>query len=106
METDYKFMANFLINKLLITRCVISGLTLEEYFDRRKYNREIELALCRMILLERISKLSNVGGLLSTNSDQCYERVVHLIASLAEQSWGLTLPTIYMILSTIHTTIF
>ena len=81
----------------------IAGLITEEDLGSRKYHISIEVPLCRRLLKDRIRRLRKPGGLSSTNAAQCYDKVVNLFASLEAYSFGIPLPTLSMLLSTIHT---
>ena len=46
MEAYYNFLAEYLINKLFFPSGESEGLTPEELFGSRKYQRSVEVALC------------------------------------------------------------
>ena len=101
MEADYNFFVGFLINKILISIEEEAGFIPGEDFISHKGHREYDVALYRRLFWDRLINLRNRGGLRSKDADQWYDIVVHLVAFISAQSWGLPLPNIPTLLSTL-----
>ena len=101
-EADYIFLARYITSKLLIPRREAEVLIPEEALGICKDHRSEEVALYIQLFWDQLRHLRIPGVIGYMYAAQCYDRVVHSVASISEQYWVIPLHKISISLSTLQ----
>ena len=102
MEADFNFINKLIFGCRLVKQCEHHNRFPLELFGSRAARSAIEVALNRRITLDVMKVKRRCGAIAGVDAAQCYDRIVHSVASMLCQKEGIQIPAALLMFGAIQ----